>query len=69
MSLSIEPVAGRRTHRALVTPPALAALVEAAAPPGDFDVRTLRSDASRATIQVSGDLDADGAAVLARLGG
>ena len=32
-----------------------------------FDVRTLRGDATRANIRVSGDLDADGASVLAHV--
>ncbi|HZZ97212.1 MAG TPA: STAS domain-containing protein [Jatrophihabitantaceae bacterium] len=32
-----------------------------------FDVRTLRCDATRANVRVSGDLDADGAAVLAQV--
>lgn len=36
-------------------------------PASGFDVRTSRCDAARANLSVSGDLDADGAAVLAQV--
>jgi anti-anti-sigma factor len=36
-------------------------------PGAGFDVRTLRCDTTRANVRVSGDLDADGAAVLAQV--
>jgi anti-anti-sigma regulatory factor len=36
-------------------------------PTGGFDVRTSTCDASRANLHVSGDLDADGAAVLGQV--
>jgi anti-anti-sigma factor len=37
------------------------------APGTGFDVRTLRCDATRANVRVSGDLDADGAVVLTQV--
>jgi anti-anti-sigma factor len=39
----------------------------AVTPPGGFEVRTLRCDASRANLHVSGDLDGEAAAVLAHV--
>jgi anti-anti-sigma regulatory factor len=36
-------------------------------PQGGFDVRTASCDATRANVYVSGDLDCDGAAVLAQV--